>query len=124
LQPSPKSPGPAGDVAGVDADADAVKAASAQVRAAGCCHAEVRSGSADDTGLPEASFDTVVVRHVLAHNGGAEQQIVDHAASLARPGRHVCLVDADGTTSHVLPSVPAIEEPLGAVSPVARRTRQ
>ena len=41
------------------------------------------------------SVDTVVLRHVLAHNGGSEQRIVDHLATLVRPGGHVYLLDVD-----------------------------
>jgi hypothetical protein len=53
--------------------------------------------------------DTAVLRHVLAHNGGAEQRIVDHLASLVRPGGHVYLLDVDmtaGTAGRGLPGAP------------------
>ena len=35
-----------------------------------------------------------MLRHVLAHNGGAEQQIVDHLVTLVRPGGALYLLDA------------------------------
>jgi hypothetical protein len=35
------------------------------------------------------------MRHVLAHNGGREQQIVDHLATLLRPGGCLYLVDIE-----------------------------
>lgn len=37
------------------------------------------------------------IRHVLAHNGGGEEAILAHAASLVRPGGHVYLADIDAT---------------------------
>lgn len=56
------------------------------------------AGSADATGLAEGTFDVVMLRHVLAHNGGREQAIVNHLAELARPGGGaVYLVDIDAT---------------------------
>jgi SAM-dependent methyltransferase len=95
--------GPNGHVVGVDADPDAVAAArvalaAARLRDAAVAPGEVHRGRAEATGLRPRSVDTVVLRHVLAHNGGAEQRIVDHLATLARPGGHVYLVDVDLTT--------------------------
>jgi SAM-dependent methyltransferase len=102
--------GPTGHVTGVDADPDAVGAARAALTAAGIDGTgEVRQGRADATGLPPGSVDTAVLRHVLAHNGGAEQRIVDHLASLVRPGGHVYLLDVDmttGTADRGLPGAP------------------
>jgi SAM-dependent methyltransferase len=102
--------GPAGYVVGVDADPDAVAAARAALAAGGpVAPGEVRQARADATGLPPASMDVAVLRHVLAHNGGAEQRIVDHLASLVRPGGHVYLLDVDmttGTAERGLPGAP------------------
>ncbi|MGH3824192.1 MAG: class I SAM-dependent methyltransferase [Pseudonocardiaceae bacterium] len=100
--------GPHGHVVGIDADEQAVQAATAAL--AGMPNAEVRSGRAEDTGLAEGSFHTVVLRHVLAHNGGAEQRIVDHLARLARPGGRVYLVDGDLPAMSISPSLPDAEE--------------
>jgi hypothetical protein len=44
-----------------------------------------------------------MLRHVLAHNGGAEDAIVAHLATLVRPGGCLYLVDADGTAFRTLP---------------------
>jgi hypothetical protein len=44
-----------------------------------------------------------MVRHVLAHNGGAEDAIVAHLATLVRPGGCLYLVDSDGTAFRTLP---------------------
>jgi SAM-dependent methyltransferase len=95
--------GPAGYVAGVDGDEDAVAAARALLAADGVEHGEVRVGRADDTGLDPGSFDVAVLRHVLAHNGGREQGIVDHLASLVRPGGTVYLVDVDVSAMRATP---------------------
>jgi hypothetical protein len=51
-----------------------------------------------------------VKRHVLAHNGGAEQRIVDHLATLIRTGGAVYLVDVDLTGLRIRPTNPTIEE--------------
>ena len=82
--------GPTGHVVGVDADRTAVTAARAALAAARfggpVAPGEVRQGWAESTGVAPASVDTVVLRHVLAHNGRAAQRIVDHLATLVRPG--------------------------------------
>ncbi|HTK64489.1 MAG TPA: methyltransferase domain-containing protein [Pseudonocardia sp.] len=101
--------GPTGSVVGIDADEEAVRTASALLDAFGSeagpvADTEIRVGHADDTGLPEGSFDTVVLRHVLAHNGGAEARIVEHLARLVRPGGHVFVVDVDMRGISVEPS--------------------
>lgn len=87
--------GPTGWVCGVDGDASALSRAHALLADAGVENADVRLGRAEDTGLEAGAFDTVVLRHVLAHNGGAEQLIVNHLATLARPGGFVYLVDVE-----------------------------
>jgi SAM-dependent methyltransferase len=95
--------GPAGSVEGVDADPEAVAAARSLVAAAGLGNVTVTQGRAEHTGLQEGSLDAVMLRHVLAHNGGAEDAIVAHLAGLARPGGCVYLVDVDGTAVRTLP---------------------
>lgn len=102
--------GPTGEVVGVDADPAAVAAARAALATArlggAVAPGTVRHGRAESTGLPPASVDTVVLRHVLAHNGPAAQRIVDHLAMLARPGGHVYLLDVDLTTATLTPAPP------------------
>ncbi|HEV7830535.1 MAG TPA: methyltransferase domain-containing protein [Pseudonocardiaceae bacterium] len=102
--------GPGGHVVGIDGDEQAVKTAQAALATVGAANAEVRTGRADGTGLAEASFDAVVLRHVLSHNGGAEQRIVEHLAELVRPGGHVYLVDVDMLSLSITPSLPAAED--------------
>lgn len=89
--------GPEGAVWAVDRDADALAVASALAERSGV-RVHTVTGSADATGLTGGAFDVVMLRHVLAHNGGREQAIVDHLAELARPGGGVVyLVDVDAT---------------------------
>ena len=105
--------GPAGHVVGVDADPAAVAAARAALAAArlrGAAPGEVRVGRADATGTRPGSVDAVALRHVLAHNGGAEQRIVDHLATLVRPGGHVYLLDVDATGARVPPETAELHE--------------
>jgi SAM-dependent methyltransferase len=95
--------GPDGWVTAVDADPEAVAAATALVAAAGLANVAVREGRAEETGLDAGSLDVVMLRHVLAHNGGAEDAIVAHLATLLRPGGCLYLVDTDGTAIRVTP---------------------
>jgi hypothetical protein len=54
-----------------------------------------------------------MIRHVLAHNGGREQAIVGHAASLVRPGGQVYLVDIEATALRYRPAVPELDDLWG-----------
>jgi ubiquinone/menaquinone biosynthesis C-methylase UbiE len=87
---------PGGRVHAVDRDRRALAAARASTADQGL-PVETVIAPAHDTGLPEGAFDLVMMRHVLAHNGGAEQRIVDHLAALARPGGCVYLAETDLT---------------------------
>jgi SAM-dependent methyltransferase len=95
--------GPGGRVEAVDGDPAAVAAARALAAAAGLANVTVAEARADHTGLAPGSLDVVMLRHVLAHNGGAEDAIVGHLATLVRPGGCVYLVDTDGTAVRALP---------------------
>lgn len=96
--------GSEGQVWAVDADPQAVKKAAALAACVGLPNVETVVGDAAATGLPVGRLDVAMLRHVLAHNGGREQAIVDHLASLVRPGGCVYLVDADGTAVRVRPN--------------------
>ncbi len=102
--------GPSGTLTGVDADPGMAERGRAAVAAAGAGNVVVREGLAQDSGLPAGSFDAAVVRLVLIHNGGREQQIVDHAASLVRPGGRVMLYDLDSTMIRVAPPTAPVSE--------------
>jgi SAM-dependent methyltransferase len=99
---------PGGSVTGVDADPAAVDAARAYT--SGVAGVTVLAGTAERTGLPAGEFDVVMVRHVLAHNGGREQAIVAHLATLLRPGGCLYLVDAYGRGMGSVPDIPVLEE--------------
>ncbi|HUP71350.1 MAG TPA: methyltransferase domain-containing protein [Acidimicrobiales bacterium] len=102
--------GPAGRVYAVDRGAEARAAAAAAAGRAGAENVTVTAGDADDTGLAPSSVDVVMIRHVLAHNGGREEAIVGHAASLVLPGGSVYLVDIEGAAIRMRPSDPDVED--------------
>ena len=99
-----------GRVVGVDGDAEAVAAAQSLISAHGWPNVTVVRGDADASGLQPGAFDVVQLRHVLAHNGPAEQQIVDHAASLLRAGGHLYLLDAYASGMAIRPTEPDFED--------------
>jgi SAM-dependent methyltransferase len=103
--------GPTGSVVGVDGDPAAVAAAQAML--ADLPNAGAQEGQADATGLEPGSFDVVVMRHVLAHNGVAEQRIVDHLATLVRPGGRVFLLDIAMAGARFEPDDPDLDD-IGA----------
>ncbi|MFF5361742.1 methyltransferase domain-containing protein [Streptomyces scabiei] len=101
---------PGGGVWAVDRDAGALAVAAALAERSGV-PVHTSTGSADATALPGGTFDVVMLRHVLAHNGGREQAIVDHLAELARPGGGtVYLVDIDATAFRLRGAPAAYEE--------------
>jgi len=59
-------------VTAIDAHPAAVAAARALALAAGLANVTVREGRADRTGLAPESCDVVMLRHVLAHDGGGD----------------------------------------------------
>jgi SAM-dependent methyltransferase len=102
--------GPGGHVWAVDGEPGTVAVAQATVTAAGLTNVTCLVGDAADTGLEPGSFDAVMLRHVLAHNPHDEQRIVDHLATLVRPGGCVYLVDGDLTAIKSWPPVPDHED--------------
>ena len=96
--------GRTGRVAAVDADEAVLAVAAKSLGETGLTNWTTSAGTADDSGLEPSSFDVVMIRHVLAHNGGREAAIVRHAASLLRPGGVLYLVDVDLTTTKLHPS--------------------
>lgn len=100
--------GPLGRADGVDGGSDAVAAAAAEV--GDLPQAGVRRGEAGATGLPADTYDVVMCRHVLAHNGGHEQRIVAHLEALARPGGAVYLVDVDAPSGWLEPQDPDLAD--------------
>lgn len=108
LQVLAETVGPTGAAHGVDQEAGAVAAANEAVD--GLAQASARVGSATDSGLELGSYDAVMCRHVLAHNGGREAAIVEHLTALARPGGAVVLVDIDAMASRIFPEDPDLAD--------------
>jgi ubiquinone/menaquinone biosynthesis C-methylase UbiE len=102
--------GASGRVIGVDGVEGTAAQAQALITANAWPNVTVQVGKADDTGLPPGSVDAVMMRHVLAHNGPTEQDIVNHLATLVRPGGHVYLVDIHGGAFHIKPDDPDVSE--------------
>src|SRR5207237_10474942 len=65
---------------------------------------------AASTGLAPGSFDVVMLRHVLGHNGGRQREIVGHLRSLLRAGGCLYLVDTDLTGLRIYPPDPGLRD--------------
>jgi SAM-dependent methyltransferase len=102
--------GPSGRVIGIERDPTSLQHAQQMVTTTGVTNVELRAGEASATGIEPGSVDVAVMRHVLAHNGGREQEIVDHLVSLLRPGGHVYLVDVDLTGMRMLDIDPELAD--------------
>ncbi|MGH7687077.1 MAG: class I SAM-dependent methyltransferase [Candidatus Dormibacteria bacterium] len=88
---------PGGHVVGVEPDPAARAAAIEEIAATGVANATVVEGVGTATTLEPATFDVVMIRHVLFHVGGQVAAVLSHAASLLRPGGHLYVVDTDST---------------------------
>lgn len=95
--------GPSGSVVGVEPDARARAAAEDEISRRGLTNARVVDGDAGATGLEPASFDVVMIRHVLFHLGDRAQAVVRHLARLLRPGGALYMVDTDLTGTRTSP---------------------
>lgn len=102
--------GPSGRVIGVEREDEALAAARRVIAESGRDNVELRQGAATESGIGAGAVDVVMMRHVLAHNGGDEQAIVDHLASLVRPDGSVYLVDVDLTGMRMLDSDPELTD--------------
>lgn len=91
--------GATGTATGIDADEIAISCAREEI--SDLPHACALVASATETGLDPAAYDVVMCRHVLAHNGGREGEIVAHLASLTAPGGCVYLADVDATALRI-----------------------
>jgi SAM-dependent methyltransferase len=94
--------GPEGRVIGVERDSEALARARSMVERARVNNVDLRAGDAGETGIAAGSVDVAMMRHVLAHNGGREQAVVDHLARLVRPAGCVYLTDVDLTAGRSL----------------------
>lgn len=87
--------GSSGWVDGVEFDSKARAAAEQMVTRAGLTNARILAGEATASGLEAGSYDAVMMRHVLLHNGPKVPTIVAHLATLLRPGGCLFLVETD-----------------------------
>lgn len=113
--------GETGSVVAVERDESARAAAEQVIAAAGVTNVELRAGEATATGVEPGSVDVVMMRHVLAHNGGQEPAIVDHLATLVRPGGCVYLVDVDLTGIRVVGGDPDLGDVIDTYVEFHRR---
>jgi precorrin-6B methylase 2 len=102
--------GPTGRMIGIERDEHALATARSLVEQSGVTNVEVRAGTAAETGIEPGSVDMAMTRHVLAHNGGHEQSIVDHLATLPRAGGTVYLVDVDLTALRIVDADPELDD--------------
>lgn len=102
--------GPSGRVIGIERDERALAAARSVMEQSGVTNVEVRAGDAAASSIESGSVDVAMMRHVLAHNGGHEQSIVDHLATLPRTGGAVYLVDVDLTAFRVIDADPDLDD--------------
>jgi ubiquinone/menaquinone biosynthesis C-methylase UbiE len=98
-----------GRVIGVERDPEVLAMARDVVADAGRQNVELHQAEAAATGIAPASLDVAVMRHVLAHNGGREQALVDHLMWLVRPGGCVYIVDVDLSGMRVLHADPDLD---------------
>lgn len=77
---------------GVDSSREMLAVARAQLDAAGHLNCRVRQGDATDLPLPESSFDTVTIHHVL-HFLDFPQRAVAEALRVLRLGGRIIIVD-------------------------------
>jgi ubiquinone/menaquinone biosynthesis C-methylase UbiE len=102
--------GPSGQVVAVERDKQALAAAAILIQRAGAPNVSLHEGEATATGVEPGGVDVVMLRHVLAHNGGHEQAIVGHLATLIRPGGSVYLVDGDQSGGRFLDIDPDLDD--------------
>ncbi len=75
---------------------------------------EIVEADAYATGLADAQFDLVHMRF-LASTGGQPRRLVDEAVRLVKPGGHLAMQEADGTTLACFPPIPAWSRLLAAL---------
>ena len=96
--------GESGSVVGVEPDADARAAALAEIAERGLTNARVVDGDAAATPLEPGAYDVVMIRHVLFHVGQRAPSLVQHLATLLRPGGTLYAADTDATASRISPA--------------------
>jgi ubiquinone/menaquinone biosynthesis C-methylase UbiE len=87
--------GSGGRVDGIESDSKARAAAEQMVAGARLRNARILAGEATASGLEAGTYDAVMMRHVLLHNGSKVQVILAHLATLLRPRGCLFLVETD-----------------------------
>lgn len=113
--------GPTGFAVGVERDEDAIVAARSYLQARNAINARVIGGDAANTGLVTGTFDVVMMRHVLIHNGSRVAQILRHLLELLRTGGSLYLVESDLTAFRRVPPVPELDEEHARWQELVRR---
>lgn len=108
-----------GSVTGLDVDSTMV--AHARELLAGSDRVRFVERSADDTGLPDESFDVVYVRFVLQHVPNVEA-VVAECRRVLRPGGRLIVADADAVFSVLFDPQPSFFP--GLIAAVAETQRQ
>lgn len=101
--------GPSGRVIAIEPGADSRRAAEGVIATSGLSNIDLRAGTVLENDVEAGSVDVVMLRHVLAHNGGHEQDFVSHLATLLRPGGSLYIVDVDLTGIRSIDSDPALD---------------
>jgi SAM-dependent methyltransferase len=113
--------GAAGQVVGVERNAEEVASARKFAAEAGLANVQVVQADGRDTGLPAASFDLATERLVLV-NVPKPEQIVAEMVRLVRPGGIVALHEPESTTQRVDPPLPAMARVQQLLSASAERS--
>jgi SAM-dependent methyltransferase len=108
-----KGVGPTGTVLGIERSPHFANLARQSVVDLGLTQVEVREGDAYDTGLPRGSFDGGHMRLVLV-NVPRPELIARELVSLVRPGGWVTSFEADYSSHHCDPPLPAWNRLLDA----------
>lgn len=106
--------GPSGSVVGTDVDPRLLGAAAAQVEHDGLANVRVVTDDLFASALPEASFDLVHARFLLAPLGAAPRQIAAYLR-LLKPGGVLVLEDPDSASWHFNPPADAAERLVALV---------
>jgi len=94
---------PGGSIVGVEPDPDARSIAADLISTSDQTNIELVSGDAECTRLETNSFDVVMMRHVLLHNGPRATSILTHLMSLIKPQGHLYLCETDLTGYRQIP---------------------
>ena len=100
--------GSSGQVVGIDIAPEQVEVAKATAPSAGSAAITYQTGSAYDTGLPDASFDLVFCRLVLCHLQDPAKAVAQ-VARLLRSGGRLVLVDMDLRDTFTMPACPSYQ---------------